>query len=181
MKKFIALFLPLFLLVACGEEDDAKLLSEKYRSAPSISIDAEIRAEFSDRSDVYRVTYDYERGTDAKVKVISPATIAGIEATIDETSATLKFKDTVLETGMDMNVPTPMNVIHKLVKVWSFNDMSQIGSEGDLILLVFQDGEHEYRTTFNEEYMPISAEIMFNSKLIMKIDFLKCEGANYDN
>lgn len=181
MKKFVVFILLLCSLAACGNVDDAKLLAEKYRSAPSISIDAEIRAEFSDRSDVYGVSYDYARGTDATVKVISPATIAGIEATINEDGVTVKFKDTVLETGMDLNAPTPMNVIHKLIKVWSFNEVTQVGNEGDLLLLVFADGEYEFHSLFTEEYAPVSTEVMCNSKLRMKIDFLKCEGVTYDN
>ena len=72
-------------------------------------------------------------------------------------------------------------VIHKLVKVWSFKEATQVGNEEDNVLLIYDDGDYQYRTVFNDDYLPICAEIMCNSKLKMKIDFIKCEGiANAD-
>ena len=176
MKKYIAIILTVLMLISCESSDFAQEIPRRYKEMAGIRIEAEISAEFNDRTDKYTVLYSYQKGSNATVKVLKPEEIAGIEATIDEDAATFRFKDTILETGMDINSPTPMNVLHKLVQVWSFKEVTQTGSEGDNTLLVYDDGDYQYRTVFNDDYLPICAEIMRNSKLKMKIDFIKCEG-----
>lgn len=182
MKKIYIVILPILLLVSCKNTDAfADKISEKYKSSAAISIEAEIAAEFADRTDVYKVLYNHAKGCESTIKVLSPESISGIEATIGEDCTVFKFKDAILETGMDLSNVSPLNVLHKLVTVWSFDTAVQTGNDGDNVLLVFNEGEWEYRTLFSKDYLPISAEVICDSKTRMKIKFLKCEGITNDN
>jgi len=176
MKKCIAIALLALILTSCTSNDYTQDITRKYKEAPGFCIEAKIEAEFDDRTDNYTVLYNYQKGNDASVKVLQPEEIAGIEATIDGESAIFKFQDTILETGIDLESVAPINVLHKLVQIWSFKEAVQVGSEGDNTILVFDDGDYQYRTAFGENYLPIYAEVMYNSRLKMKIYFIKCEG-----
>ncbi len=181
MKKLLSLIFAFLILTSCADaEQMGKELSEKYKTKADITFEAEITAEFPDRCDKYRVRYNYRRGRQAAVTLLYPESIAGIEAVISEDGTSLKFKDIILETGV-INSPSPVNVLHKLLLTWEAAEISQIGKSDDNILLVLDDGECEYRTTFSPDYTPISAEVINNSKLQMKIDFIKCEGITNDN
>lgn len=184
MKKWMMALLPLFLLVSCGNqgsEHAESAIAALYREAASIRMEATIVAEFSDRSADYRVAYTGSKDQSGVITVLAPASIAGVKATIGDDGSTLQFADTILETGVtNEDDVTPMSALPKLQKIWSMGDAGEIGAEKrdgkDTWLLVYREGNMEYRTWFLKENLcPVYAEVFHDDRAILRISYEKCE------
>ena len=184
MKKWTMALLPLFLLVSCGNqgsEHAESAIAARYREAASIQMEALIVAEFSDRSADYRVAYTETKDGDGVVTVLAPESIAGITATIGKDGAQLQFSDTILETGVtNEDDVTPMSALSRLKAVWCKGDAGEIGAEKrdgkDSWLLVYREGDMEYRTWFLKENLsPVYAEIFHDDRAIIRVTYEKCE------
>lgn len=178
MKKCLCAVLCLVFLTSCSNDEHVSVqIAEKYRNIADVLMEGTVKAVFSDRCDTYRLLYTHKSGENAKIVVVEPVTIAGIEAHISEDGATLRFEDTVLETGEEsIDSVSPINAFHKLLQVWRKQGNAQIGKEGKRILLISSEGDYEYRTEFSNDLIPVRAEIFNDSKLFIEIEFLRCEG-----
>ena len=181
MKKrfFSSVLLCLFLVSCSADSPRAEDILARYENAKGIDITADVTAEFSDRADTYRVHYKYLKDSDCSVEVIEPQSIAGIAATISEKGTVLEFDGAILETGVSNTEKImPLNATDKLIRKLALGNVSEVGREGENCLLVFRDENIEYRAVMTESGDPISAEILNHGRLILSIDFIKCEVTN---
>ena len=160
MKRILLLFL--VLLVSCNARSDA--ICEKYKGA-TLCANMEISAETEGGVKVISL-YTETDGESSKVKVTEPESIAGISAKCE--NGKLSFDEMQLEL-CEVSSVSPLRIAESLLKMWR----SSPQSEGESAVYVCERMRAECK--FDENLLPVYAEIYEDGRLCMRVKFLDCE------
>ena len=166
MRRVSAAVLLVFclLLTGCRSRADEKRFSdfsEKLSGKETLSLTAELRAEYAERT--LSFTLDYERNAEGEtITVRKPERIAGIRAHRAAGKDTLEFEGLILDTGpLDPYGLTPMSALPKLVEALRTGHLDSHWEDGgSLVCHLILDDHLSVSVWFEPESMtPCYAEL----------------------
>ncbi|MEG2570873.1 MAG: hypothetical protein RSA70_05500, partial [Clostridia bacterium] len=159
--------------------NECENITNRFKSAKNIEITAAIEAEFPDRTSKYRVQLSY-RDSGSTLKVLEPASIAGITAKIVPGETTPSFDGDVLITGFENAEITPLNVLPTLIDAWRSGTQNSYegGTRAGIAAIMVEHvrGDVKTRTWFSKsDAHPLFAEIIERNACVMRVNFEKVE------
>lgn len=170
MKKLAFCLVLCVVLTGCGaptaDETARELLGRLDLSSPSLT--ADVTADYGDR--VYSFRLKYAGGV---VTILSPDSIAGIEALVGEDGFSLRYDGAEVFTGSIGGI-SPMSALPLVLNAFAADYISDAKFAPDNILSVtFRiDDNVALNVDFDRETeLPISAEVSENGEMKLKITF----------
>ena len=173
MKKLLLpLMISLTLLCGCADTAQERFISfmESVNECSRISFTADVRAEYSDKTAEFTLTYSQD-GDDAVVEVIKPDIIAGIKARVNKDGAAVEYDGAVLDIGsLTDEGLSPVSALPLLASAiknshielsWTESDMlaARLIPNDDTTVTLWLDGEQK----------PVSAELGYKEKTLVFI------------
>lgn len=177
MKKLIAPIAAICLILSgCGEGEALRFaeLSEAMKSAESISMEAEVRAELDDRSCSFTLSYE-KTGDEAIITVKEPEAVAGISARVKDGNASLEYDGAILDIGkLSDNDLSPMSALPYAVAAMEdgYVDLAWEDNGCLCVRITPEDGYTLNLRLDNESLTPEDGEIIYNDKAVIFIDIL---------
>ena len=177
--RWIALVLAVVLLSGCGvhsgELDKVMELRSRLLTGQGCSFEAEITADYSDKTYTFTVAYTADNKGDVTFVVHGPETIEGITGTISAEAGKLTFDDKALafELLADGQV-TPVSAGYLLVKTLREGYVRGCGTDGEQTQLLIDDSYQEdalhLDIRLNRENVPISAQILYKDRRFLSME-----------
>ena len=171
--------LTLFLCASCaGLEREVEEINLHYRNLPDDFLKFDLTATTEERCDMYSMVFSYNKDDKSYVSFLAPESLRDINAYFEKDDPTVRYSRDFLQVpGLYGSDITPCGAPYLLMNAWrnlapyeyGYNDLFA----GRNILIVYRENAVEYRTVFNRlNFDPISAEIYFNDKLIIEINYI---------
>ena len=175
MKKAI---LPLLLVLClplggCANKNEAEFreFSSELRGRSDLSVTAEVRAEFDDRSCTFtlRCVEDGEGG--CTVEVLEPELIRGVKARMSAGGTKLVYEDVAVDTGGGDAALSPMGALPYLCRALREGALDSAWNEkGCLAVSLRPEDDVELTVLFDENMRPDYAEVVKDGKGVLFID-----------
>ncbi len=175
---FVAFLSCLFLASCSGVSSDraAEEIQRSFRDADSVAFDADVRADYGDRTFDFGVKYQ-SSGDMGLLSVTSPEIIAGATVRIGDGGAVLAFDGAEVYTGEILPEGlSPVDAMPVMVSSWRDGLITEtvrekLGDE-DCVAAVFRvDDRVDLRTWFDGEGLPLRAEFSFDGYTVVSADF----------
>lgn len=176
MKRTALILALIIFLTGCGvnnaELDRAMELRAKLLAAAGCSFDAEITADFGDKTYTFSVACQADEKGNVTFTVKEPETIAGITGTISGEGGKLTFDETALafELLADGQV-TPVSAGWLLVKTLRGGYVKSCGMDAEQIRLSIDDNYKDDALHLDiwlgEGDLPVRAEILYRDRRIL--------------
>lgn len=178
VKKLLLVFLLVAALSGCyGENegfDRAMALRTSLLNGKGCSFEAQITADFSDKTYTFSVDCRTQTSGDMEFVVQEPAYIAGITGTVAQGSGKLTFDDTALAFPLQGDgVLSPVSGPWVMVKALRSGYVRHCSSEDGLFRMTVNDSFHEDALTLDiwidGKNGPVRADIYEDNRRIMTI------------
>ena len=176
--RWIAFILAMVLLSGCGvhsgELDKAMELRTRLLTGHGCCFEAEITADYSDKTYAFSVEYMGDSKGNVSFTVKSPETIEGITGNISVEGGKLTFDDKALafELLADGQV-TPVSAGFLLVKTLREGYIRGCGTMGQETQLLIDDSYQEdtlrLDIRLNRENVPVSAQILYKDRRFLSV------------
>lgn len=170
MKKLALCLVLCILLAGCSaptaDEEARDLLGRIDLGSPSLT--ADVTADYGDRVYSFRLKY-----ADGVVTILSPETIAGIEAQVGEDGVTLRYDGAEVFTGTLAGI-SPMSALPLFINALgeSYISDARFGPDDTLTIIFRIDDDVQLSVDFDRQSeLPISAEVTENGEMKLKITF----------
>lgn len=177
VKKTLPLLLVIslvLLLCACGDngEEGFKNFGEFINEAESISFTATLRAEYSDKTANFKLSY-LQNDEGIRVTVMEPELISGISAHMTDDSARLEYDGAILDIGTLSDTGLcPMSALPITVMAMKNAYLDKVWTEdGMTVARLIPSDDTEITLWLNDELIPCNAEISCNGKTVVFITF----------
>ena len=180
--KLLALMTALSLtLCSCGvgqtAEEKALELQEEYAAWDTLTITADVTADYGDRVYDFKLRYT-GNDTEGTIEVLEPEAIAGLTATVSPDGSSLSFDGAELSLGeLSSDGLSPMDCLPMMIEQWSkgFVDRAETDSINgtDTLAVTYTVSENEYLITWFEAdtNLPVRAEIYFDGSMVICCEF----------
>lgn len=180
--KLLALMTAL-ILTLCGcsggqtLEEKADEIQSEYSAWESLSITADITADYGDRVYDFKVKYT-GNATEGTIEVLEPELIAGLTAKVSEDGNALIYDGAELSLGdLTASGISPMESIPLMIGQWSKGYIQNVVMDTldgkDTFAITFTISEKEYLITWFEadSNLPIKAEVYFDNSMVLCCEF----------
>ena len=161
-KKIIMLlsvlcFLPLF---GCGaQREEARF--ETFRASLTdavVTVTAEVTARDADTLAVFTLRCT-ETPEGCEIEVLSPEELAGVTATLAAGEAKLRFDDLILPMPQASDTVSPLMALPLVLQAARTGFVDLVWADDGLTAQLITDDDTAVRITFDENDLPVSAEI----------------------
>lgn len=169
-NRLVIFVLVLLLLTGCGKKKEPTQKALDFRTnllqTEGCSFTAKIHADYGEK--FYDFTLEAVCSSEeTKLTVIEPAVIEGISATVTKDGTKIEFDGAALDFGKLANGHvSPVLVPWLLAQCWTAEYISCAGADKDLYRVTYlrgyDDAQLSVDTWFNEESIPVYAEIVYN-------------------
>ncbi len=175
MKK---LLLPLalvfcLLLSACGNAAQQRYLdfSRELAGRDTLSFTAELTASYPDRSAAFTLRYALENGVQ-RVTVLSPASISGISARVEQGGTALEYDGLILDTGdLDDYGLSPMSALPLLADALCRGHADAFWTQEDEdVVKILYDDHTDVQVWFSDGMIPSHAELICDGTVTVACD-----------
>ena len=185
MRRLMLLFCAQMLLVlcACGAapEEEESLL-ERYRSADSFTMEAQITFGAEDQAQSYTLRCAYESEGTSEVEVVEPEYLAGLKASVEGENLTLTYADMVLPAGtLSSEEISPAMALPLLMRSlregWLIEESREDWGETPCVRvscdLTGENGGKVVSTVWlsEESGAPVHGDIAVDEEIILKAEF----------
>ena len=178
---FAVLMMSLCLLCACGGKESEPIQApmdfrRELLTRGGCAMELEARAESGNL--VWELTLDCSLDPTGKgsVTVLAPESIAGVTALVDEAAGGLRYGDLALGLGLLPGTElAPAAAPGKLVRAWAQTWIASAGEEGPGSMARYEDGRFTVSTWFDENRVPLRAELAVDGKLCFTAEIRKFE------
>lgn len=177
MKRtaLFALTIALLLLPGCGmkaEETAIRDFQTALAAAQTVSFTAEVRAEFSDKTEEY--TLNYTKDADgAAVEVEKPELLAGLRARVGKDASALEYDGAALDTGVLEGGLTPVGALPALESAMAGGHLDLVWKEGELTAAQITPTDQLTVTVWFDGGMnPCRAELQSSGKVVVYCDII---------
>lgn len=176
----IGLIICMFFLPGCGEAgkqssvQPAMDFRAKLLNSNGATFTVEVEADYGEEVYTFELDCVYTTDGTTALTVVSPETIAGITAIVDNEKGTVSFGGTELTFGtLADNVVTPLAAPAILGRCWQNAYIAAAGQEQKGLRVSYEDGyeadELLIDTWFLAEGIPFYAEICYNKTCVLKL------------
>ena len=173
IKKLLPLMISLVLLCGCADtgEESFNQFVGNVSEAESISFNADVRAEYSDKTAEFTLRYT-QNADSADVEITQPETVAGIKAHIAGDALSLEYDGAMLDIGSFGDTAlSPMSALPLLVQSVSDAHIDITWREDDMIAARLVPSEDMNVTLWlSDELVPLNAEISYKEQTVIFID-----------
>ena len=178
MKRALCLLVVVFLLSACGKNaalDRAMQLRSALLQGNGCSFDAEITADYGDKTYSFVMRCQTDTAGALVFSVIAPESISGVTGTVDEIGGKLKFDEKALAfpnliEGLITPVAAPWLLMHSMTGGY----MKACRETEDGIHLIIDDSYRENTVQVelycDKDNNPIRGEILWEGRRIVALD-----------
>ncbi len=177
MKKRLTLLLTISLLLtlcACGgnEKESFEDFCGKVSDAESICFTASLRAEYSDKTAIFKLGYT-QNEDGVRVTVLEPEIISGISAHVSDDSARLEYDGAILDIGtLSQSGLCPMSALPITVMAMKNAYVDSVWTEdGMTAARLIPSDDTEIILWLDDELTPCNAEIGCDGKTVVFIEF----------
>jgi len=178
-KKILPLILCFLMLASCAPPGSAGFgVREKYEAMPELSLKALVRVDFGDRILDFSVNYTCDPEGKGRIEVISPESIAGIEAEVGDAHS-LTYQGTTLELGALAGTGlSPMECLPLMVSDWSLGYLTGAFREKqgtrNVLTLTYRSRRQvtvfEHTAYFDPDTLaPISGELYIDGNCVVTV------------
>lgn len=179
MKQGLALLILALILVGCSRNDDCMTrgiaLREKLLQSAGYSFDAEITADYGDKTYEFSMHCTVDQSGKLTFRVSEPESISGISGVISGVGGQLTFDDTVLAFDLlaDGEV-SPVSAPWILIKTLRGGYLSSCGIEEECLRLTIDDSYEEDALQLDiwldSQDLPDHAEILWQGRRVLSLD-----------
>ena len=176
MKKAL---LPLLLCMAlllsgCGKsknEERFRSFAGELRARDDLTMSAEVRAEYDDRTLSFTLTYRDEPGGGCLVEVIEPEIIRGVKARMNSAGTKLVYDSVSVDTGDDGGTGlSPMGALPLLARALRDGTPDSVWKEeGNCAVRLIPEDGIDVTVLFDEDMTPTYAEIAHEGSAVLFI------------
>jgi hypothetical protein len=157
--------------------DRAAEIQEEYTAIDSLTVTAEVTADYGDRVYEFRLKYtgDDEEGT---VEILSPESVKGIAARLTSGGRALRYDGAELSLGsLTKDGLSPMECLPFMIGRWKNGYVSGAVTEKldgtDTVAVTFDVSENESLVTWFEadSSLPVRAELFFDGDMVIRCEF----------
>lgn len=178
---FAVLMMSLCLLCACGGKEREPIQApmdfrRELLTQGGCAMELEARAESGNL--VWELTLDCRLDPAGKgsVTVLAPESISGVTALVDDTAGSLRYGDMALGLGLLPGTElAPAAAPGKLARSWTQAWIASAGEEDAGVMARYEDGRFTVSTWFDENQIPIRAELAVDGKLCFTAEIRKFE------
>ena len=176
-KAILPLLLALGLLLGgCANKNEARFrtFSEELRGRNDLSVTAEVRAEYDDRSCTFtlRCTEDGKGG--CTVEVLEPELIRGVKARMSADGTKLVYDDVAVDTGGGDAALSPMGALPLLLRAMREGALDSAWNEkGCLAVSLRPEDDVEITVLFDADTKLDYAEVTHEGKAVLFIRILE--------
>lgn len=177
MKKtlFLLFLVGCLFLSACGSAAEQQFLrfSQELSEKDTLSFTADLTASYPDRSAVFRLRYSLEDGIQ-RVTVLSPASISGISARVEQGKTALEYDGLILDTGdLDDYGLSPMSALPLLVDALCRGHADSFWTEEDApVVKLLYDDHTTAQVWFSGEMIPQRAELICDGTVTVSCELM---------
>ena len=174
-KLLLPLMISLVILCGCadtGEESFMRFMQQVH-SADELSFDAQVRAEYSDKTAEFKLGYTQDE-SGAVVEIIEPELVAGIKARVSDSQLQLEYDGAILDIGtISDSELSPMTALPLLVKAMREGHLDIVWTEDDMLAarLVPSD-DFTVTLWLSPELTPLNAEVTYKEKSVIFIEII---------
>lgn len=177
MKRITLLLLLMLLLSGCSGNDAmdrAMNLRARLLAAKSCSFDAEITADYGNKTYTFAMGCQTDAHGDLSFTVQEPQTIAGITGSITQEGGKLTYDGTALSFALlaDDQV-TPVSAPWILMRSLRSGYLTSCGADGELTRLIIDDSYAEDALTLHiwldSADTPVQADIIWDGRRILTV------------
>lgn len=180
MKRLCPLLLLLCLLLSgCGRNAAAERFapfSAALAARRDLRFDAEVRAEYDDRTARYTLRYEDEP-VGCKVTVLSPEEIRGLTVHFDGAESSLGYDAVVLDTGpLDRYGLSPASALPALARALREGHLESAWTEEDMTVWELVPDDHlSVLVWLDEDLTPLRAELVSEGRVAVFCEFTDWE------
>lgn len=142
--------------------------------AGGCSFTAELQADFGDRVYCFSAACDYGAEDGARITILEPEEIAGIQAAVSADGVTVTFDTVELDFGQMANgTVSPVAAAWLLGHCWTGAYVDRTGPDGDLERITYLDGYRDQELTVDtwlDGITPVHAEITYDGVRCLTLD-----------
>lgn len=177
MKKLFCILAAMLMLTGCtgkNEELERAMTLRAEMIAKIISFDAELTADYGDRSYCFSMNCRVDTKGDMTFTVIKPETIAGISGTVSGTGGKLVFEDTALAFQLmaDGQI-SPVSAPWVLIKTLRSGYLTSCNMEADALRVAIDDSYEEdslhLDIWLDADNVPKTAEIYWQGRRLLSV------------
>jgi len=178
MKRIAILLCLVFFMTGCAGTDRTMDRAMAFRSrllgAGGCSFDADITADYGDKSFTFSMACTADDQGAATFSVTKPETIAGITGTVSAAGGKLTFDDKALSFAlMADGLVTPVSGPWVLVKTLRSGYLTSCGQEGEYLRLAIDDSYEadalHLDIWLGEDDLPVRGEILWQGRRLLSI------------
>lgn len=177
MKKTLTLVLTISLLLtlcACSgnEKESFEDFCGKANDAESICFTASLRAEYSDKTAIFKLGYT-QNEDGIRVTVLEPEIISGISAHVSDDGARLEYDGAILDIGtLSQSGLCPMSALPITVMAMKTAYVDSVWTEDTLtVAKLIPSDDTEIILWLDDEQTPCNAEIVCDGNSVVFIEF----------
>lgn len=169
----------MFLLSGCSGKnpalDQSVALRTKLLSAELISFDVTVTADYGDNIQIFSMECQADSHGAVHFAVTAPASISGIEGSIDGEKGALEFENTALFFPLLADEQlTPVSAPWVLIQALRSGCITSAGADGDTALVSiddrYDDDALHLDVWLDETGCPCKAEILYRERKILSLD-----------
>ncbi len=178
MKRILVILLTIALLAGCTHSDGgmerAISLRERLLQAESCTFDAEITADFGDKTYAFTMSCTADREGNVEFTVLQPDTICGITGVLSANGGKLTFDETAVAFEMlaDGEV-SPISAPWLLYKTLCGGYITSCGEEGESLHISVDDSYEEDALQLDiwldAQNIPQSAQIRWQGRRVLSL------------
>ena len=176
-KHFLPFLLILSLLLGgCANKNEERFrsFSEELRGRSDLSVTAEVRAEFDDRSCSFTLRCSEDGEGTCTVEVLEPELIRGVKARMSAGGTKLVYEDVAVDAGGGDASLSPMGALPLLLRALREGALDSAWTEkGCCAVSLRPDDGVELTVLFDEDMKPDYAEVTHEGKGILFIKILE--------
>ena len=177
MKRIFALLCVLLLLTGCSGNNQNMDRAMNLRSkllAKSVSFDAQITADYGDKTYGFTMNCQADAQGNLTFKVIEPELISGITGTVSATGGKLTFDDIALAFDLMADEQfSPVSGPWLLLKTLRSGYLTSCNEEGEMFRISIDDSYNEdalhLDIWLDGEDAPVRGEIMWKGRRLLTI------------
>ena len=180
MRRGLSLLLIASVLIsmnACAKPVSEASPAAEFRAAlvnaGGCTFRTEVTADFGDTVQSFTLDCGVDADGETELTVVSPASIAGITATVTESAGTITYDGMAMDFGLlaDGQI-APAAAPALVAECWLRAYICSAGQENELYRVTYENGYDEKTLTVDtwfENGLPISAEVCYNQQRILRL------------